>query len=193
MYQLIPICRYAVFQIKDLISILVNLILWRCSQTDKRCIEVIENILVFVVDRAVCLIADHKIKMTAGENLAIFIFGFVDEINHGLIGREDAVRTVIVFLFCDIAAGKVRKEIYKVPFCLHHKRSSVRKKENVADPSGIHQHLTECDDGSCLARSGRHNKQRLSAILVIKAVADRFNRGFLIISPCNLLIYYHIS
>ena len=65
--QVVAVGRLAAVQFKDLIGILVDLVLRRGGQADQRRVEVVENILILIIDRAVRFVADHQIKMTASK------------------------------------------------------------------------------------------------------------------------------
>ena len=65
--QVVAVGRLAAVQFKDLIGVLVDLILRRGGQADQRRVEVVENILILIIDRAVRFVADHQIKMTASK------------------------------------------------------------------------------------------------------------------------------
>ena len=55
--KVISICRNTFFKFKNIICILINFI-FRCScKPNKRCIKIIENIFVFVINRPMSLIA----------------------------------------------------------------------------------------------------------------------------------------
>ena len=63
--QLITVSRHALLQLKNAVGIFIDLIFRRRSKTNKRCIKICENVFVFIVDRTMCLITDHKVKMAA--------------------------------------------------------------------------------------------------------------------------------
>ena len=84
--QLIAISRNAIFQFKYLVGVLVDLILWCRRQADQRGVKVVENILVFIIDGPVRLIADNQIEMPAGKELSLIIFDGINTVHHGLIG-----------------------------------------------------------------------------------------------------------
>ena len=86
-----------------------------------------ENILIFIIDRPVCLIANHKIKMTTGKKLPLFIVYNINAVDHRLIRRKDAMCIIIIFLFYKICAGKTGKQINKTSLCLRNKRITVCK------------------------------------------------------------------
>ena len=65
--QIVAVGRLSAVQLKDLVCIFINFILRRRGQTDERRVEVVENILIFIVDGTMRLVADHQIKVTAGE------------------------------------------------------------------------------------------------------------------------------
>ena len=45
-----------------------------------------EDVAVFIVDGAVCFVADDQIKMATGEQLALCIVNGINAVHHGLIG-----------------------------------------------------------------------------------------------------------
>ena len=114
--QFVTIGRHTVFQFKDLIGVLVDLVLGGSGQANQRRIEIVEDIPVLVVDRPVGLVTDHQIKMAAGEELAMLVLHIVDAVHHGLIGGEHAVGGIVVLLFAEVRAGKIGQEIDKAAF-----------------------------------------------------------------------------
>ena len=94
-----------------------------------------EDVAVFIVDGAVCFVADDQIKMTTGEQLALCIVNGINAVHHGLIGREHAVRRKVVFVLAEIRHGKLRQEVDKASFCLGHKAVAVSQKQHVLDPA----------------------------------------------------------
>ena len=94
-----------------------------------------ENVAVFIVDGAVCFVADDQIKMTTGEQLALCIVNGINAVHHGLIGREHAVCRKVVFVLAEIRHGKLRQEVDKAALCLGHKAVAVGQKQHVFDPA----------------------------------------------------------
>lgn len=88
--MLVAVGRHAVFMLKDLVGILVDLVLGRGRQSPPAAHQIIENIAEFIVDRAVRLVADHEIEMPAGKELSLLVLRAVNDVVHGLVGRKDA-------------------------------------------------------------------------------------------------------
>ena len=105
MRQLVAIGGNTVFQFKNFIGVLVDFILGCRGQADQRCVKVVENVLVLVVNRAVRLVADDQVKVPAGEQLAVFVLYAVNDIVHGLIGGKYAVSRVIVLFLAEVRNG----------------------------------------------------------------------------------------
>ena len=84
--QFIAIGRNAVFKFKNLVGVFVYLVFWGGCKTDERRVKIIKNIAVSVINRAVRLIADNKVKMTAGEQLSVLIFYRINAVHHSLVG-----------------------------------------------------------------------------------------------------------
>ena len=133
--QLIAIGGHTVFEVKDLVGVFVDLILGRGSQANQRCIEIMEDVAVFIVDGAVCFVADDHIKMATGEQLALCIVNGINAVHHGLIGREHAVCRKVVFVLAEVRHGKLRQEVDKAALCLGHKTVAVSQKQHVFDPA----------------------------------------------------------
>ena len=190
--QLVAVSRHAVFQIEDLIGVLVDLVLWRGGEAYQRRVEVSKDILVFVVDGAVRLVADHKIEMPDGEELALLILHGVDAVHHGLIGGEHTARLVIVFLLTEIRHREVGQEIDEIALGLRDEGVAVGQEQDVFDPALIHQHLDERDDRARLAGAGSHDQQRLAAVLLPKAVTDCLDSRLLVIASGDLLIHHDV-
>ena len=57
--QLITIGGHTVFEVKDLVGVFVDFIFGCGSQANQRCIEIMEDVAVFIVDGAVRFIADN--------------------------------------------------------------------------------------------------------------------------------------
>ena len=139
--QLIAIGGHAIFQLKNLIGILVNFVFRRGRQSNQRRVEIIENIPVFVVNRAVRLIADHKVKVPTGKELAVFILYAVNDIVHGLISRKDAVSGVVILLLAEIGNGEIGQQIHKAALGLRYQTVAVSKEENIFHPTMLEQHI----------------------------------------------------
>ena len=189
--QLVAVGRHAVFQLKDLVGILVDLVLGRGRQTHQRRIEIIENIAVFIVDRAVRLVADHEIEMPAGKELSLLVLRAVDDVVHGLVGRKDAVRGIVILLLTEICDGKVGQQIYKAAFGLRDKTAAVGEKQNVLYPPVPEQHIAQRNDRPRLAGAGRHDQKSLAAVSG-KGIADRFDRALLIVPSGNGAVHHGV-
>ena len=105
MRQLVAIGGNTVFQFKNFIGVLVDFILGRCGQADQRRVKVVEDVLVLVVNRAMRLIADDQVKVSAGKQLAVLILYAVNGIVHGLIGGKHTMRRVVVLFFAEVCNG----------------------------------------------------------------------------------------
>ncbi len=189
--QLIAIGGNAIFQFKNLIGVLVDLVLGRGGQSHQRRVKIVENVPVLVVNRAVRLVADHQIKMTAGKELALLVLYAVNDIVHGLIGGKDAVGGVVVLFLAEIGNGKIGQEIHKAALGLGHQAVAIGQKQNIFHPTVLEQHITQGNDGSCLAGAGGHDQQRLAAV-PRKGIAGRFYGALLVIAPGDLAIHHDI-
>ena len=190
--QFIAIGRNAVFQIKDLIGVLVDLVLGCGSQTDERRVKIGEDITILVVDGTMCLVADDQIKMPDGEERALLVLHGVNAVHHGLISGKHTVRRVVVFFLTKICDREIGQEVYEAALGLCDERIAVGQKQDVLDPALLHQHLDERDDRACLARAGCHDQQRLAAILLPEAVADRLDGRLLVVATGNILIHHDV-
>ena len=139
--QLIAIGGHAIFQLKNLICILVNFVFRRGCQPHQRGIKVVENIPVFVVNGAVSFVADDQIEMPAGEEFALLVLYTVDDVVHGLIGRKDAVSGVVILLLTEIGNGEIRQQIHKAALCLGDQTVAVSKKQDILHPAVLKQHI----------------------------------------------------
>ena len=72
------------------------------GQAHQRSVKIIENIPVFVVDGAVRLVTDYKVKVPNCEQLALVVLHRVDAVHHGLIGGEHTVGGIVVLLLAEI-------------------------------------------------------------------------------------------
>ena len=61
--QFIAIGGNTIFQVKNLIGVSVYFILGCSRQADKRCVKIIENITVFVINGTMCFVTDYQIKV----------------------------------------------------------------------------------------------------------------------------------
>ena len=90
-----------------------------------------------------CLVADHQVKMAAGEELALLVLHIVDAVHHGLIGGEHAVGCIVVLLFTEIRDGQIRQKIYKASLRLGHQGIPVSQEQDILHPAMLQQHITE--------------------------------------------------
>ena len=139
--QLIAIGGHAIFQLKNLIGILVNFVFRRGRQSNQRRVEIIENIPVFVVNGAVSFVADDQIEMPAGEEFALLVLYTVDDIVHGLIGRKNAVSGVVILLLTEVGNGEIGQQIHKAALCLGDQTVAVSKKQDILHPAVLEQHI----------------------------------------------------
>ena len=89
-------------QLKDLVGVLVDFVFGGGGQAHQRSVKIIENIPVLVVDGAVRLVTDYKVKVSDGEQLALVVLHRVDAVHHGLIGGEYAVGGIVILLLAEI-------------------------------------------------------------------------------------------
>ena len=69
--------------------------------------------------------------MPAGKELSLLVLRAVNDVIHGLVGRKDAVRGIVILLLTEICDGKVGQQIYKAAFGLRDKTAAVGEKQNV--------------------------------------------------------------
>ena len=133
--QLVGIGRLVIVQIKHLIGVFLDLIFRGRGESHQRRVEVVEDIFILVVDGAVRLVADQEIEVTAGEELALVVFYLVNTAHHRLIGRENAVRRIVVLFLTEICHAQVGQEIDKTALCLCHERGAVGEEQDVLYPA----------------------------------------------------------
>ena len=138
------------------------------------------------------LIAYYEVKMSAGKQFLIVNLYGVNAVHHCLIGRENAVSIIIIFLFTKVCHWEWRVVIYKCSFCLSYERCSVRKEKDIFNPSRIKKHMAQLYYGSRLTGTCRHDKKCFTAVILIKTIAYRLYCGLLIITTGNLLIYIYM-
>ena len=206
--QLIAIGGHAIFQLKYLIGILVDLVLGRGCQPHQRGIKVVENIPVFVVNGAVSFVADDQIEMPAGEEFALLVLYTVDGVVHGLIGGKYAVRCVVILLLAEIGNGEIGQQIHKAALGLRYQTVAVSKEENIfhptmlkhvffpsftkrAFPTMLKQHIAQGNDRPRLAGAGGHDQQRLAPV-ACKGIADSLDRALLIVATSDLAVDHDI-
>ena len=106
--KLVTVCGNTVLKLKNLVGVLVDLVLGRSSKTNQRSIKIIKNILVFVIDRAVRLVHDDKIKVADGKQLFIvIILNRINAIHHRLISREYTTRIKVLLVLAEISHRQI--------------------------------------------------------------------------------------
>ena len=191
MRQLVAIGGNTVFQFKNFIGVLVDFILGRCGQADQWRVKVVEDVLVLVVNRAMCLIADDQVKVSAGKQLAVLILYAVNDIVHGLVGGKHTMRSVVVLFFAEVCNGQVRQQVHKAALCLRDKAVAIRQKQDVFHPAMLQQHIAQGNHRTCFAGAGSHDQQSLAAVAG-KGITGRFDSALLVITSGNTAVYHHI-
>ena len=163
--QLIAIGGDPCPQFKDIVGVLVDLILGGGGKTHQGRVKVIENIPVFVVDGAVSLITDDKIKMSRCKQLALLVLHCVDAVHHGLVGGKDAPGSIVVLLLAQISHRQIWQQIDKTALGLGNQRVAVRQEENIFDPAMLQKHIHQGNHCTGLSRAGGHHQQSLPAVL----------------------------
>ena len=189
--QFVAIGGHTVLQLKNFVSILVNFVLGCGGQAHQRRVEIVENIPVFVVNRAVRLVADHQIEVTAGEELSLLVLHAVNDIVHGLIGGKDAVGGVVVLLLAEVGDGEIGQQIHKAALGLRDQTVAVCQKQDILHPAVLEQHVAQGDDGPGLAGAGGHDQQRLAAAAG-KGVTGGLDGALLIVASGNAPIHHDI-
>ena len=189
--QFVAIGGHTVLQLKNLVSILVDLVLGCGSQAHQRRVEIVENIPVFVVNRAVRLVTDHQIKMPAGEELSLLVLHAVNDIEHGLIGGKDTVSGVVVLLLAEVGDGEIGQQIHKAALGLRDQTVAVSQKQDIFHPAVLEQHIAKGDDRSGLAGAGGHDQQRLAAVAG-KGVTGGLDGALLIVASGDVPIHHDI-
>ena len=87
------------------------------------------------------LVADHKVKVPAGEEFALLVLYTVDDVVHGLIGGKYAVRCVVILLLAEIGNGEIGQQIHKAALGLRDQTVAVSKEENIFHPTMLEQHI----------------------------------------------------
>ena len=137
------------------------------------------------------LVADHQVKMPAGEKLPLIVPDGIDAAHHGLIGGEHAPGGIVVLFLAQIGHGKVRQQIHKAALCLGNQAVSVGKEQNILHPPLLQQHLAQGDHRPGLPGAGGHDQQDLSAVLR-QGVTGRPDGGFLIIAPGDFAVHQDV-
>ena len=73
--QLITISRITIGQVENTICVLIDFILGCSGKANQRRVEIIEDVLILVVDRAMCLITNHEVKVARREDFTVIILG----------------------------------------------------------------------------------------------------------------------
>ena len=149
--QLIAVGGHAALQLEDLVGVLVDLVLGCSGQAYQRRVEVSKDILVFVVDGAVGLVADHQIEVPHGEELTLLILHGVDAVHHGLVGGEHPMGGVVVLFLAEIRHREIGQEVHKVALGLGDERVPVGQEQDVLDPALLQEYLAQGDDRARLA------------------------------------------
>ena len=101
--QFVAIGRLSGFQVKNTVGIFVDFVLRGCRQAHQRCVEVIKNIPVFIINRPMGLIANHQVEVARRKQpFAILVIYRIDAANHGLVSGKDAGRAVVFFILAKI-------------------------------------------------------------------------------------------
>ena len=136
-------------------------------------------------------VADDQIEMPAGEEFALLVLYTVDDIVHGLIGRKDAVRGVVILLLAEVGNGEIGQQIHKAALCLGDQTVAVSKKQDILHPAVLKQHIAQGNDRPRLAGAGGHDQQRLAPV-ACKGIAGSFDGALLIIASGYLPIHHDI-
>ena len=102
------------------------------------------------------------------------------------------MRRIVVLFFAQVRRGKIGQKVGKVAFRLHDQRVSVGKEQDVSDPPLLQKNVAQSDHRPRLPGAGRHDQQRLAAVLFIKSVADRLDRRLLIVPSGDLPLDRHV-
>ena len=138
------------------------------------------------------LVADHQIKMSAGEQLALLVLDRVDAVHHGLIGREYAVGGVVVLFLAEIGHRQIGQQVHEAALGLRDQRVSVSQKQNILHPAVLQQYIAQGDDRSGLARAGGHDQQRFAAVAAAKGITDGLDGALLIVSSGDIAVHHDI-
>ena len=125
-------------------------------QADLQGIEVVEQLAIPVVDRAMRLVGDHQVEEADVEGL--------EDLHHGRVGRQvDAVFTVLVRPGGDERTRLAREESLEGVVRLLAKLASITQEEDSACPLGPDQGLAQSDGHTGLAGARRLDDQGLAA------------------------------
>ena len=101
--QFVAVGRLSGFQVKNTIGILVDFVFRGCRQAHQRCVEVIKNIPVFIINRPMSLIANHQVEVARRkQSFSVLVVYRIDAANHGLVSGEDAGCAVVFLILAEI-------------------------------------------------------------------------------------------
>ena len=86
-------------------------------------------------------VADHKVKVPTGKELALLVLYAVNDIVHGLIGGKYAVSGVVILLLTEVGNGEIRQQIHKAALGLRYQTVAVSKKQDILHPTMLEQHI----------------------------------------------------
>ena len=125
--------------VEELISVAVNLRLRGGGQSEDVGVEVVEDALEAVIDRAVCLVDDDEIEVEGAE-LRGFLAVVVDQAHHRLI-RGDVDSADAVGIAEQVHRRRFRIMVDEVVVSLVDECCAVSEEEHVADPVRLSQQL----------------------------------------------------
>ena len=189
--QFVAVGRHTALQFKDLVSVLVDLILWGGCETHQGCVKVVENIPILIVDGAVGLVADDQIEVAYSEQLSLSVLNRVDAVHHGLVGRKDAVGRVIVLLLAQVGHGEIGQQIHKAALGLGDQRVSVGQEEDIFHPTVLEEYIHQSDDRAGLARAGGHDQQGLPAVLG-QSLTGGLDGPLLVVAAGNVVVHLDV-
>ena len=190
MAELIAVGGHAVFQFKDLIGVLVDLVLGGGGEAHQGGVEIGKDVPVLVVDGPVGLVADDQVEVAAGEQLALLVLYRVDAVHHGLVGGKDAAGGGVVLLLAQIGDGQAGQQVDKAALGLGDQGIAVGQEQDVFHPAVAQEHVTQGDYRPGFARAGGHDQQGLASA-ARKAVAHRLDGALLIPAPGDILVHRH--
>ncbi len=162
-FQLVGIVRLTVGEFKHLIGTFVVFHPGRCGQTNHQGIEIVEQSAVLSENGAVGLVNDNQIE-SANAKLSGVV---VDQIDHGLVGRENNTGIGIpVHTAAGIdRSGHTGQQFSEILVGLTNQRSPVRKEQDILHPTSLHQHIRQGNGHTGFAGAGGHDQQGVTAIL----------------------------
>ena len=142
---------------EDIIGALILFITWCSGQADHQRIEIVKKCTIFIEHTAVSFINDDQVEAPDAEFPRII----VDQVDHGLIGREDnaGIRITIHASARIDAGGNARQQFSEVLVCLVNQACAVSQKQNVLCPVCPQQHIRKSNGYACLTRSGCHDQE----------------------------------